>query len=153
MAFSVRLPRARYARSSSDRKSETSIWRPVDRACSRFLSVVSHELRTPLSLIVGLSDMILREQRGKPQLPDVMLHDMERIYTSAQHLGQLIGDVLDLASSEAGQLRLLREPLDLADVLHAAAQIGEQMAMGRPTAVMRMPVHLSASGPAGTPSS
>jgi signal transduction histidine kinase/DNA-binding response OmpR family regulator/ABC-type sugar transport system substrate-binding protein len=98
---------------------------------SRFLSVVSHELRTPLSLIVGLSDMILREQRGKPQLSDVMLRDMERICASAQHLGQLIGDVLDLASSEAGQLRLLREPLDLAQVLRAVAQIGEQMANER----------------------
>jgi signal transduction histidine kinase/DNA-binding LacI/PurR family transcriptional regulator/DNA-binding response OmpR family regulator len=98
---------------------------------SRFLSVVSHELRTPLSLIVGLSDMILREQRDKPQLSDVTLHDMKQIYASAQHLGQLIGDVLDLASSEAEQLRLLREPLDLAEVLRAAAQIGEQMANDR----------------------
>jgi signal transduction histidine kinase/AraC-like DNA-binding protein/ABC-type sugar transport system substrate-binding protein/DNA-binding LytR/AlgR family response regulator len=103
----------------------------ANRLKSRFLSVVSHELRTPLSLIVGLSDMILREQRGKSQLSDVMLHDMERIYASAQHLGQLIGDVLDLASSEAGQLRLLREPLDLSEVLRAAAQIGEQMANER----------------------
>lgn len=100
----------------------------ANRLKSRFLSVVSHELRTPLSLIVGLSDMALREQRSRSQLSDVMLHDMERIYASAQHLGQLIGDVLDLASSEAGQLRLLREPLDLAQILHAAAPIGEQMA-------------------------
>jgi signal transduction histidine kinase/DNA-binding LacI/PurR family transcriptional regulator/DNA-binding response OmpR family regulator len=103
----------------------------ANRLKSRFLSVVSHELRTPLSLIVGLSDMILREQRDKPQLPDVLLRDMEQIYASAQHLGQLIGDVLDLASSEAGQLRLLREPLDLAEVLRAAAQLGEQMANER----------------------
>jgi signal transduction histidine kinase/DNA-binding LacI/PurR family transcriptional regulator/DNA-binding response OmpR family regulator len=103
----------------------------ANRLKSRFLSVVSHELRTPLSLIVGLSDMILREQRDELQLSDVLLHDMEQIYTSAQHLGQLIGDVLDLASSEAGQLRLLREQLDLAEVLRAAAQIGEQMANER----------------------
>jgi len=100
----------------------------ANRLKSRFLSVVSHELRTPLSLIVGLSDMILREERSRSQFSDVMLHDMERIYASAQHLGQLIGDVLDLASSEAGQLRLLREPLDLAQVLRAATPIGEQMA-------------------------
>ncbi len=103
----------------------------ANRLKSRFLSVVSHELRTPLSLIVGLSDMILREHRDKPQLSEVTMHDMEQIYASAQHLGQLIGDVLDLASSEAGQLRLLREPLDLAEVLGAAAKIGEQMAQAR----------------------
>ncbi|HSB02066.1 MAG TPA: substrate-binding domain-containing protein [Anaerolineales bacterium] len=94
---------------------------------SRFLSMVSHELRTPLSLIVGLSEMVLRE--GQPsQLPRTTLRDMEQINISAQHLARLIGDVLDLASSEAGQLHILREPLDLADVLRVAAKIGEELA-------------------------
>ncbi len=97
---------------------------------SRFLSIVSHELQTPLSLIVGLSEMILQaqpEQTGAA-LPDPLLQDLGKIYTSAQHLARLIGDVLDLASSEAGQLRILREPLDLADVLRVTARIGEQLA-------------------------
>ncbi len=92
---------------------------------SRFLSMVSHELRTPLSLIVGLSEMVLREQKTDPH---ATLRDMEQINTSAQHLARLIGDVLDLASSEAGQLHILREPLDLAEVLHVAAKIGEELA-------------------------
>ena len=70
---------------------------------SRFLSTVSHELRTPLSLIVGLSEMVLREGRSQPQPSSANLRDMEQINTSAQHLARLIGDVLDLASSEAGQ--------------------------------------------------
>src|SRR5215211_807163 len=92
---------------------------------SRFLSMVSHELRTPLSLIVGLSEMVLREQKEHAR---ANLRDLEQINTSAQHLARLIGDVLDLASSEAGQLHILREPLDLAEVLHVAAKIGEELA-------------------------
>jgi signal transduction histidine kinase/DNA-binding LacI/PurR family transcriptional regulator/CheY-like chemotaxis protein len=88
---------------------------------SRFLSMVSHELRTPLSLIVGLSEMSLRAET-------VEKRDLEQIHLSAQHLARLIGDVLDLASSEAGQLRILREPLDLIEVLRVAAKIGEQLA-------------------------
>ena len=95
---------------------------------SRFLSMVSHELRTPLSLIVGLSEMVLREQKDQSHLSHANMRDMEQINTSAQHLARLIGDVLDLASSEAGQLHILREPLDLADVLHVAAKIGEELA-------------------------
>lgn len=94
---------------------------------SRFLSMVSHELRTPLSLIVGLSEMALREQRAQPA-PRSDLRDLEQIHTSAQHLARLIGDVLDLASSEAGQLHLLREPLELVEVLRVAARIGEELA-------------------------
>jgi signal transduction histidine kinase/CheY-like chemotaxis protein len=95
---------------------------------SRFLSMVSHELRTPLSLIVGLSEMVLREGQAPSPLPRANIHDLEQINTSAQHLARLIGDVLDLTSSEAGQLHILREPLDLADVLHVAAKIGEELA-------------------------
>jgi len=92
---------------------------------SQFLSMVSHELRTPLSLIVGLSEMVLRERKTDPQ---ATLRDMEQIHTSAQHLARLIGDVLDLASSEAGQLHILQEPLDLAEVLQVATKIGEELA-------------------------
>ena len=51
-----------------------------------------------------------------------------RSNTSAQHLARLIGDVLDLASSEAGQLHILQEPLDLVEVLQVAAKIGEELA-------------------------
>jgi len=97
----------------------------ANRLKSRFLSMVSHELRTPLSLIVGLSEMVLREQ---PELSGAALRDVEQINISAQHLARLIGDVLDLASSEAGQLRILREPLDLTEVLEVAVKIGEQLA-------------------------
>src|SRR5262249_21046456 len=63
----------------------------ANRLKSRFLSMVSHELRTPLSLIVGLSDMVLHEQRGQTEnsSPDVVLRDLEQIYASAQHLGRL----------------------------------------------------------------
>src|SRR5258706_6170293 len=95
---------------------------------SRFLSMVSHELRTPLSLIVGLSEIVLREQEDQNHSPRTTLHDMEQINTSAQHLARLIGDVLDLASSEAGQLHILREPLDLSEVFQVAVKIGEELA-------------------------
>lgn len=96
---------------------------------SRFLSTVSHELRTPLNLIVGLSDLLLREsdESGTP-LPDRYRVDVERIHASGQHLGWLIGDVLDLASSEAGQLRLTNEVIDLGETLRTVIVIGQQLA-------------------------
>ena len=100
----------------------------ANRLKSRFLSMVSHELRTPLSLIVGLSEMVLRERREHSVSPRTESRDIEQINISAQHLARLIGDVLDLASSEAGQLRILHEPLDLAEVLRVTAKIGEELA-------------------------
>ena len=95
---------------------------------NRFLSMVSHELRTPLSLIVGLSEMVLREQQETSGLAPSATQDLEQINLSAQHLGRLLGDVLDLASSDAGKLHMLCQPLDLAEVLREVAATGEQMA-------------------------
>jgi signal transduction histidine kinase/CheY-like chemotaxis protein len=101
----------------------------ADRLKSRFLSTVSHELRTPLSLIVGTIEMQLREDAdsGVP-LPDRYRLDLHSIRSSAQHLSCLISDVLDLASSQAGQLRLHCERLNMAEVLADVMALGEPMA-------------------------
>jgi len=96
---------------------------------SRFLSMVSHELRTPLSLIVGLSGILLHDRdQTEMALPEPFRKDVERILANAQHLGWLINDVLDLASSEAGQLRLTNESVDLSNALRVVAATGRQLA-------------------------
>jgi signal transduction histidine kinase/AraC-like DNA-binding protein/DNA-binding LytR/AlgR family response regulator len=95
---------------------------------SRFLSTVSHELRTPLSLIVGTIEMLLRERRRRDDLPIAYQRDLRSIHTSAQHLARLISDVLDLASSQVGELRLVNEPVRLSEVLAQATMLGEVMA-------------------------
>jgi signal transduction histidine kinase/AraC-like DNA-binding protein/CheY-like chemotaxis protein len=101
----------------------------ADRLKSRFLSMVSHELRTPLNLISGLSELLLQEQKHlEPGRCTVNRDDVERIGASAQYLDGLIRDVLDLAQSEMGQLKLVREPLDLINVLETASVIGAQLA-------------------------
>ncbi len=101
----------------------------ADQMKSRFLSTVSHELRTPLNLIVGLSELLMQSgQRDEEPAFEALQCDVERIHASAKHLGSLIGDVLDLASSDAGQLRLTREYVDLGQALRLVADTGQQMA-------------------------
>lgn len=66
---------------------------------SRFLSTISHELRTPLNLIVGLSGLVLRDgDENDALLPEAVRKDVDRIHAYSQHLGGLIGDVIDLAT-------------------------------------------------------
>jgi len=96
---------------------------------SRFLSTVSHELRTPLNLIMGLSGMVLQvSDEGDVPLPETYREDVEQIHASAQLLGGLIGDVLDLASSDAGELRLANDIVNLSEALCLVAETGRQLA-------------------------
>lgn len=97
----------------------------ANRLKSRFLSTVSHELRTPLNLIIGSCGIL--SQAGAA-FPESYRKDVERIHTHAQQLSWLIGDVLDLASNDAGQLRLVQEYVDLSETLRVVAEIGQQLA-------------------------
>ena len=109
----------------------------ADQLKSRFLATVSHELRTPLSLIVGTIEMMQREEQMRENaaqaapLPAGHRRDLASIHSSAQHLARLIADVLDLASSQAGELRLVKEPLRLSDVLAQVVTLAEPMARER----------------------
>lgn len=106
--------------------------READRLKSRYLSMVSHELRTPLSLLVGLSELLLRDEaREELNLPDPYRQDLERIHVSARQLDGLIRDVLDLTLSQVGQLRLSKKPINLREVLETVALVGEKMALDK----------------------
>lgn len=101
----------------------------ANRMKSRFLSTISHELRTPLNLIVGLSAMVLRDSdEGSVPLPEAVRKDVDRIQAYSQHLGGLIGDVIDLATSDAGQLRLNNDYVDIGQALRIVAESGAQLA-------------------------
>jgi signal transduction histidine kinase/DNA-binding LacI/PurR family transcriptional regulator/CheY-like chemotaxis protein len=104
----------------------------ANRMKSRFLSTVSHELRTPLSLITGLAHSLIRlpEEIAAPGQESAR-DDLQRIYASAQQLDGLIRDVLDLSRDEAGQLKLVSEPLDLNEVWQPIIMIGQQSAQDK----------------------
>jgi signal transduction histidine kinase/DNA-binding LacI/PurR family transcriptional regulator/DNA-binding response OmpR family regulator len=93
---------------------------------SRFLATVSHELRTPLTLIIGMIEMMLAEDvESLTTLPVSYRRDLKSIRTSSQHLSRLISDVLDLASSQAGELHLSCEPLSMETIFQEIMLLSE----------------------------
>ena len=129
-AASLRAERSDAAQQAAQEKQRLA--EEADHLKSRFLSMVSHELRTPLILLEGLSEMMLREGLGsRPPLPAPYRQDLDRIRATSQQLGGLVRDVLDLARSQVGQLRLALKPLDLAAVLQPTILVGEQMARSK----------------------
>ncbi len=104
----------------------------ANRMKSRFLSTVSHELRTPSNLIVGLSELVLQTHyESENPLPERMQRDIERINTYSQYLNSLIGDLLDLATSDAGKLRLSNAFIELGPALSIVAESGYQLALDK----------------------
>ena len=74
---------------------------------SEFLASVSHELRTPLHAIIGFSELLAEESAGN--LNSKQKRFTNHIHQGAQHLLELINDILDLSKIEAGHLELRQE--------------------------------------------
>jgi signal transduction histidine kinase len=82
---------------------------------ARFFAAMSHELRTPINAIIGYNDLLLGGVLG--ELPAKQLKGIERSQKSAQHLAELVNDVLDLSKLEAGKLTLEIEGVDMKHVV------------------------------------
>ena len=68
---------------------------------NRFFSNMSHEIRTPINTIIGLNEMILRED-----ISDEVAEDAENIQAASRLLLHLINDILDMSKFESGQMQL-----------------------------------------------
>lgn len=105
----------RQARRIEDRSREleqlsAELYR-ANRAKAEFLASVSHELRTPLAAIVGFVDLLRDGSYG--ELTPRQRGPVERIESSANHLRELVEQVLDLAKMAAGRLEVHAEPVQL----------------------------------------
>ncbi len=101
-------------------REATQRLRQVDRLRSDFLSTVSHELRTPLTAIKGFADLLNRDWDGYRD--EQKQEFMQRIGFAGSRLDDLISDLLDFTRLEAGQIRFIVEPLNLADVVADAVR-------------------------------
>ncbi len=96
--------------------------RELDRLKSDFLANMSHELRTPLNSIIGFSRVILKGIDGP--LTEMQEQDLSTIYTSGQHLLNLINDILDQAKLAAGKMDLQSDYFEMKSVIDGVRSIG-----------------------------
>lgn len=85
-------------------RERTEALEAADRLKTEFLANMSYELRSPLTSISGFAEMLKREYAGP--LSDSQREYVEGIYHSSQGLAALITDIIDLATIEAGYLKL-----------------------------------------------
>ena len=90
----------------------------MERLRAEFLGMVSHELRTPLTSIKG-SAATLTEAASDLD-PAEMLQFFRIIGEQADYMRDLIGDLLDVARIETGELSVAPAPADVATLVDEA---------------------------------
>ena len=93
-----------------------------------FAQTISHELRTPLNLIIGFTESMAKspEYYGAP-LPPRYMRDLSIVYRNANHLQDLVNDVLDMARIEAAQTPLQLVMVSLGDFLDEVLELATSM--------------------------
>ncbi|HVE77557.1 MAG TPA: ATP-binding protein [Gemmatimonadaceae bacterium] len=99
----------------------------ASRAKSEFMAVMSHELRTPLNAIIGYT-ALLAEGVGGP-LTEAQQNHLARVRASAQHLLELIDQVLSLSRLDAGREEVRLAPVDAGAVARDSAALIEPSAV------------------------
>jgi PAS domain S-box-containing protein len=84
-------------------------------ARSRFYASMSHELRTPINAILGYSSLLIDELFGP--LTEKQAASLERTHKAANHLLELVNDVLDLSKIEAGKMELQIESVGFPEII------------------------------------
>ena len=92
---------------------------------SDFLARMSHDLRTPMNAIIGYTRILLR--RSKENLEERQYRNLENIQVSADHLLELINDILDLSKIEAGRMEVNRQVVELAALMNECASAVESL--------------------------
>jgi PAS domain S-box-containing protein len=85
-------------------------------AKGRFLATMSHEFRTPLNAILGFTQLMQMDTA----VPPAQQMRLQLMRDSGMHLLELINDVLDMASIEAGKVSLKLAPADLRALIDMA---------------------------------
>ena len=99
----------------------------ANRAKSEFLANMSHEIRTPLNAIIGFADIIEQQVFGSIDNERYAAYVAD-IHASAKHLLDLVNDILDISTIEAGELALSPEYLDVGAIFDECARVVREQA-------------------------
>ena len=86
----------------------------LSKAKTNFLASMSHEIRTPINAILGMNEMIIRENRD-PEIAEYA----ESVRNSGQMLLMLVNDVLDFSKIEAGKMDIHESDFTVSFMLHS----------------------------------
>ena len=93
-------------RASADEAREEA--RKANRAKSTFLATMSHEIRTPMNGVLGMAQLLRRDEVNPTQAERI-----DVLIDSGEYLLAILNDILDVSKIDAGHLKIVRGVEDL----------------------------------------
>lgn len=85
----------------------------ANKAKSDFLANMSHEIRTPMNAIIGMNEMVMREE-----ISSKAAQYSQDIYNAGQTLLAIINDILDFSKIESGKMEIVPVTYELGSLLN-----------------------------------
>ena len=101
--------------------------RQAERYKSDFLANMSHEIRTPMNAIIGMCELILREN----SLSSSVRENCFNIQASGKSLLSIINDILDFSKIESGKMELIEAEFNIASMLNDVINMSEARRKGK----------------------
>ena len=96
-------------------------------AKTEFLATTSHEIRTPLNGILGMTQVMLADQKLDPRMRD----RINVVHGAGVSMRALVDDILDVAKMETGNLTVEKAPVDLPAMLSDVSRMWEDQARAK----------------------
>ena len=93
-------------RAAADRARQEA--RRANTAKSSFLATMSHEIRTPMNGVLGMAQLLKRDETDP-----VQVERLNTLIDSGEYLLSILNDILDVSKIDAGRLEIVARPEDL----------------------------------------
>ena len=107
--FQIKIFKAENEKSLNQKKEIEDL----NLAQNRFFSSMSHEIRTPINTIIGLNEMIMRDESASEETAE----NARAMQSAGSMLLTLVNDILDLSKIDAGKMEIVPAPYDTGNML------------------------------------